>query len=48
MKITYFIGRSKKDRQALLSKAAFAVVEQYIGVESQKTGCFQGRGKAAT
>lgn len=41
-------GKGRKDRQTLLSEAAFAVVEQYIGWSGQKTGCFQGRGKAAT
>ncbi|URJ35056.3 tyrosine-type recombinase/integrase [Paenibacillus polymyxa] len=41
-------GKGWKDRQTLLSEAAFAMVEQYIGGSSQQTGCFQGRGKAAT
>ncbi|KAE8560674.1 hypothetical protein BJH92_07975 [Paenibacillus polymyxa] len=41
-------GKGRKDRQTLLSEAAFAVVEQYIGGSSQQTGYFQGRGKAAT
>lgn len=41
-------GKGRKDRQTLLSEAAFAVVEQYIGVEQPADWLFQGRGKAAT
>lgn len=40
--------KGRKDRQTLLSEAAFAVVEQYIGVKQPEDWLFQDRGKAAT
>ncbi|MEK4431715.1 tyrosine-type recombinase/integrase [Paenibacillus sp. FSL M7-0802] len=36
-------GKGRKDRQTLLSEAAFAVVEQYIGVEQPADWLFPGQ-----
>ncbi|MFK4474932.1 integrase/recombinase XerD [Paenibacillus sp. RC73] len=36
-------GKGRKDRQTLLSEAAFAVVEQYIGVERPEDWLFPGQ-----
>ncbi|WP_269744430.1 tyrosine-type recombinase/integrase [Paenibacillus sp. Aloe-11] len=35
-------GKGRKDRQTLLSEAAFAVVEQYIGAKQPEDWLFPG------